>query len=158
MEISIDHIQGFITGAFVPIILFIIKNFFIDKGNLDIEVREFQIFAQEKGGWGEIITTPISELDEGKASVILSLNLLLSNKGKRKLSIHTIKVINPKLKQQLILSNNIIEISDGESKIHPFKLEIGSKSANFLLESDSKLITVDNRGNKKKVKLNKASV
>lgn len=156
MEITIDHIQGFITGAFIPIILFIIKHFFIDKGNLNIKVKEYNIYGKERSGLGHE-NRPISELDNSNASILLKIKILLSNKGKRKLSIHTIKVTNPKLNKQLVLSNNIIELSDGDSKISDFNYEISFKVANLLIENNSKLIIIDNTGKIHKIKIKEVS-
>ncbi|MCK0470881.1 hypothetical protein [Halalkalibacter sp. APA_J-10(15)] len=162
MEITAEHIQGFTVGIVPSIItigLFIYLHFFIDRGSLGIQVEQYRVYMLQRGSGGDRLITPLAEEEYNNVSYGMDLKILLCNKGKRKLSVHTIKLSNPNFKQTVIISNRIVELLDGDSKKEIFNLEISlSESKTVLKNKNTKLVFFDNRGKKKTIKLGKASI
>ncbi|MGJ9383222.1 hypothetical protein [Salipaludibacillus sp. CF4.18] len=157
MEVTTDHIQGLFTGAIIPILLFVILHYFIDKGKLNINKKEYYIRAYESDGGGGYIETEFSKRENAFVKIKLTLKLLLSNSGKRKLSINTFQIESDKLDQPIILTADIVELDVGVSKPVSLEILVSYYEANIIIDNNSTLVTVDNKGNKKKIKLGEAT-
>lgn len=156
MGITIEHIQGSIVTA-IPIILFLILHFIIDKGKLTINKKDYNISAELPDGGGGFSQTTLSEQEDARVKIKLNLRLLLSNSGKRKLSVNTFQIENSKLEQPIILTPKIVELDVGTTKEESFNIRISYKEANILIYNNSKLRLVDNKGKNKTIKIGQAS-
>jgi hypothetical protein len=156
MEITIDHIQGFIT-ALIPVALFIFLHYFIDKGKLTINKKDYYIKAYQSDGGGGFEETPLAANEYAYVKIMLTLDLLLNNIGKRKISITSIQIENRRLENPIIIPTEIIELDAGTSKSITLKLGISYYEANTIIDYKSIMRIVDNKGKTKKIKLGEAT-
>lgn len=155
--ISADFILGFISGVIVPVVLFIINHFFIDKGKLNINKKDYCIKAHKSDGWGGTAKSPLVESEDPHVNIKLTLKLLLSNSGKRKLSVTTLQIENNRLEEPIILSPQIVELDVGASKEEVFEVIISYHEANTLIYDDSILKVIDNKGNSRILNIGEAT-
>ncbi|WP_158735138.1 hypothetical protein [Alteribacillus sp. YIM 98480] len=157
MEINItaDYIQGLITGVAVPVILFIIYHFFIDKPKLNIQFieRSLHSFIGISDGIGgyKIVDEQVTE---DKIMYHLYLKIALNNTGKRKLSVQSIYIKDDKLNKPIQLTDEVIDLFDGDTKIKEFKIFLSSEEFECIEENNYELIAIDHKNNKIKMEKN----
>ncbi|WP_018923852.1 hypothetical protein [Salsuginibacillus kocurii] len=159
MNISLDQIIAFLTGAILPTTFFLIKNFIIDKPKLAFTIdktKPLKVVSMIYDGWGGKIVTELGEYEEDAISIELRLNGTISNKGKRNLSIISIYLENDGIDKPTLITKKIFSLEEGNGEKISREVVAGQQEADAYIKYNSYLLVIDHRGKNKKIKLGKA--